>query len=351
MKAVFAIPGDIATKTGGYIYERSLLWALRDLGWAVEHLELPAGFPHPSAAEMADSAALLRAVPADCPIIIDGLVFGSLDSEILQNLAAPFVAMTHHPLGYETGLSAEMAQALIRREKTNLGLALQVVVPSPHTYEVLRDDFAVDPARMQIALPGVTRPSGAPCPVDPPLILSVGILAERKGHDVLLKALSQITDLRWQAAIVGKSHDKNLPARLTDLAVKLGVAERVRFTGLINDTALVKLYHQASLFALATRYEGYGMAFAEALTHGLPIVTCRAGAVPQTVPETAGQLVPVDDDRQFAAALRLILTDATARDSLAQGARAAGEALPSWRDTAQIMARAVMAAKEGSSFS
>src|SRR5690606_24048595 len=97
MKAVFAIPGDIETRTGGFIYERALLMALREAGHDVEHLQLPAGFPDPTAAEMAEAVAALAALPADVPLILDGLVYGAIETEGLAQVRAPIVAMIHHP--------------------------------------------------------------------------------------------------------------------------------------------------------------------------------------------------------------------------------------------------------------
>ena len=100
---------------------------------------------------------------------------------------------------------------------------------------------------------------------------------------------------------------------------------------------LATLYQQATIFALATRYEGYGMVFGEALLHGLPIVTCNGGAVPETVPAGAGLLVQVDDDAAFAAALRHLLTNPAARQTMAAVSAAAGHALPRWSVTARVM--------------
>lgn len=335
--ATFAIPGDIDQKTGGYIYEKSLLHALRDQGRRVAHLQLPGTFPDAPPADMAAGIAALAALPPDEPLILDGLVYGSIDTDGLATVRSPLVAMIHHPLGLETGLSPARASELLHREAANLALAAHVVVPSPHTKRILAADFGVPEAKISIALPGFAAPDPVRAPIDPPLILAVGLIAARKGHDVLIDALSRITDLPWQAQIVGGTHDAGVAAALRAQAAPLG--DRLTFRGRMEEAELAALYRQATLFALATRYEGYGMVFGEALLHGLPIVTCAAGAVPETVPQGTGILVPVDDPAAFAGALRHLLTDRRAREAMAATSTAAGHALPRWRDTAAIMGR------------
>jgi glycosyltransferase involved in cell wall biosynthesis len=235
--AAFAIPGDLDQKTGGYIYEKSLLLALRAAGRQVRHVELPAGFPHPTEAEMAETLAILSALPADEPLILDGLVQASIDPEGLAALTMKVVAMTHHPAGMETGLAPERAAELLRREAANLALAAHVVVPSPHTARILTADFGVAADRISIAPPGFARPTGARAPVTPPLILSVGLLAARKGHDVLLRALAQLTDLDWRAEIVGGTHDSAVADDLYRLNGALGLEDRVSFVGLLDEAA------------------------------------------------------------------------------------------------------------------
>jgi glycosyltransferase involved in cell wall biosynthesis len=337
--AAFAIPGDLDQKTGGYIYEKSLLLALRAGGRAVRHVELPAGFPHPSDAEMAVTLTVLSALSAEEPLILDGLVFAAVDTAGLAALPMPVVAMTHHPVGLETGLPSARAAELLRREADNLALAAHVVVPSPHTAQILTADLGVAPDRISIAPPGFAKPEGDRAPESPPLILSVGLLAARKGHDVLLRALAQLTDLEWRAEIVGGTHDAAVADDLRRLQATLGLSDRVAFVGLLDEAELQARYRSATLFTLATRYEGYGMVFSEALCHGLPIVTTRAGAVPDTVPESAGLLVPPDDAEALAEAMRRVLADAGLRHALSEGGLKAARDLPTWADTARIMGR------------
>jgi len=92
---------------------------------------------------------------------------------------------------------------------------------------------------------------------------------------------------------------------------------------------------------LPSFHEGYGMAFAEALAHGLPIIATRAGAIPETVPESAGILVAPGDAAGLASALAQILDDRPLRARLTQGAVAAGAKLPSWDQAVAHWARAI----------
>lgn len=337
----FAVPGDINTVTGGYIYERRLMEGLRGVGHDLTHIELPATFPDQSPKDATIARAQLCDVAPDTPLIIDGLAYGSIATADLAQVRAPMIAMIHHPLAKENGLDEARRAHLFRTERDNLALAQHVLVPSPHTAKILMTEYCVAPDLITIARPGTDRPTGGPALQQPPLILSVGIQALRKGHDVLLRALAEITDIPWQAVIAGSAHDTAHANDLTALMTSLGLHDRVDFAGLVTGPRLFELYRNASIFALATRYEGYGIVFDEALAHGLPIVSCATGAVPDTVPADAGLLVPPDTPKAFAGALRSLLSEPDRRESLAKAAQRAGQNLPSWQETARITSQAI----------
>lgn len=338
-KLAFAIPGGLDQRTGGTIYDRRIVETLSAQGWAARAISLPGAFPNPSPEEMREALSLLRPVPRDEVLIVDGLAFGALDTAELAGLDRPPIAMVHHPIGMEAGLSPDLARILIARERANLGHARHVIVPSTHTADILRLRFDVPAERITVARPGLDNATcGQRRAVHPPLILSVGILARRKGHDILLAALRALTDLDWQAVLAGRAHDPETEAELRALLDGSGLAGRVRIAGEVPDGELARLYGAASIFALATRYEGYGIVFGEAMRSGLPIVSCDVGAVPETVPEGAGLLVPPDNPDAFAAALRRLLEDRPLSRSMAAAARRHGTALPGWEETARIVA-------------
>src|SRR3954462_6181499 len=74
----FAVPGDLATPTGGYRYDRRIIQELRDLGWQVDVLNIGDSFPFPSLSARETALMMMSEVPAGCPIVIDGLAFGAL---------------------------------------------------------------------------------------------------------------------------------------------------------------------------------------------------------------------------------------------------------------------------------
>ena len=334
-QAVFAIPGDKDRKTGGFFYEATVLRGLNEAGLETEHLQLPDSFPNPTPQDMATTLAALRAIPKARPIILDGLVFGAIDPEGLAQVKAPVIAMIHHPLGLETGLSPERAAFLRANEAAALQHVAHTIVPSAHTARILVQDFGANSEQISVASPGFERPVVCRVPALPPLILSVGLLTARKGHDVLLDALAQLTDLAWRAVIVGRAHDVDVARTLRARRDQLGLVDRVDFAGELDDVVLVDHFNAAHIFALATRYEGYGMVLSEAMLFGLPIVTCNAGAVPDTVGD-AGILTQPDDPKAFANAIRGLLEDPEEARRYGRLSKERAEMLPTWTDTVSV---------------
>ncbi len=340
MSAVFAIPGDKDQRTGGYIYDATVLDLLNKSGCATTHLELPGSFPDAPPQDMSRAVRALNAVPASDPVIIDGLALGAMPPDAIAALSAPVIALVHHPLGLETGTDPTKAAELIRNEAAVLEQVAHIIVTSAHIGRTLRSDFGVPADKITVAAPGFERPRAVSAPVDPPLILSVGLLVERKGHDVLIRALEQISDIPWQAEIIGRPQDPAYAATLQAQIKTAGLKDRVTLVGEVDGTAIQAAYQRASLFALATRYEGYGMVLSEAMLRGLPVVSCAVGAVPDTTGDAA-ELVPPDQPEAFAHKLRALLQNP---DHLAHMARASAlraASLPTWQDTANQFAKVI----------
>jgi len=280
------VPGSLDTPTGGYAYDRRIIAELRQLGWDVECLDIGDGFPSPDESVRSAARSRLLKVPDNQPIVMDGLALGVLP-DVAAEVASrhPLLALVHHPLALEWGMSAERADALHRSEQAALAIVREVVVTSPTTAKLVASDYGVPADRITVARPGsdpAPRSSGSRNQV--PHLLSVGA---------------------------------------------------------VSSECLAALFDGADLFVLASRFEGYGMAYAEALSHGLPVIGTTAGAVSDTVPHEAGLLVTSGDVGALARALRSVIGDADLRRRLSDAALAAAQRLPTWQQSGAIFAAAL----------
>jgi glycosyltransferase involved in cell wall biosynthesis len=344
----FAVPGDLATPTGGFVYDRRMIAELERLGWNIDVINLGEGFPRPSQEQCKAAQERLLAVAAGRPIVIDGLAFGVLPEVALQLCPRhPLIALVHHPLALESGLSATQADEFRASERAALAAARRVVVTSTTTSRLLAADYGVPADHIIVACPGTDSSPAAHGNNDGIVrLLAVGAVVQRKGFDVLVAALATLLDLPWRLTIAGdRGRDPDATAQLDADITRCKLSDRIAVLGAVSPERLAELYAGADLFTLASRFEGYGMAFSEALAHGLPVIGTTAGAIPQTVAPGAGILVAPDDAAALAVALRRAIENPAERRRMAAAARAASQALPSWQDSAKVFARALVAAE------
>ncbi len=341
MHASLIVPAPFDTVSGGYGYDRRIVAGLRDAGHTADVIALPGSYP------VADETALDSACQAwdrigpDTRPIIDGLAlpaFAGLDDALGARGATGLI---HHPASLETGLDDTTRSALFATEKRLFNRLRRLIVTSETTADTLATEFGVPREHLHVVVPGTDDAprclgSGGPtCQ-----ILSIGTLVSRKGHDLLLRALARLFDLDWHLTIVGSPLRDPVHAHgLQALADELNIAQRVTFAGEVVNGALEALWQRTDLFALATRYEGYGMAIAEALKRGIPVAVTAGGAAGALVASGAGVVCPLDDRDQLSKSLRRIIFSQTLRKEMAEGAWQSGQALPSWRDQAALFAR------------
>ena len=342
----FAVPGDLATPTGGYAYDRRMIAELEKLGWQIDLIDLGDGFPWPGGEMRKTALERLNAVPAGRAIVVDGLALGVLpDAAVQLGSRNPLIALVHHPLAMESGLTAQQFDDLRASERAALAATRGVIVTSDATARQLAADYGVTSDLITVA-----RPGNDPVPMsqgsldDIVHLLSVGALVRRKGFDVLIAALATLTDLPWRLTIAGdRGRDPKTAAQLDADIARHKLGGRIAVLGAVSVQQLAQLYAGADLFVLASRFEGYGMAYAEAIAHGLPVIGTTAGAIPETVPAGAGVLVGPDDVDALAVALREIIKNPKQRERLALSAREAAAQLPTWPESAKLLSLALEA--------
>lgn len=341
-RTVFAIPGNIDLPTGGYIYDRRVLALLPQFGVTVRHLELPGSYPEPSVADLGETERLLVALPSDGAVLIDGLAYGAMPADLVARVRAPIVALVHHPLCLEAGLSPSRQQHLKDLETAALALARQVIATSPTTARTLVTDFAVPADKITVAEPGTDPAMRATGTGNPLQLLAVGAVVPRKAYDLLVRALAPLADRDWRLTIAGPT-DRS-PEALAALRAALrqtGLGRRVTLPGAVGQEELADLYAHADAFLMSSLYEGYGMVLGEAMARGLPIVCTSGGAAAETAPDAAAIKVPPGDQAALSAAIGRLIDEPGLRARMADASWVAGQRLPRWQDTAARIANVI----------
>ncbi len=337
---VFAIPGDLSLPTGGYGYDRRLLAEWREMGVAARHLPLPGSFPNPSEADLAETGRAILSTPYDSVLLIDGLAYGAFPESVAAGLAGRVVALVHHPLGLETGLTPTQATEFARRETAALRHAAAIVATSETTKRLLVADFGVPAEKITVAEPGVDPAERAAGSGGETVeLLAVGSLVPRKGYGVLVAALEGLANKPWRLTIVGA--DDRVPATTEALKAQIaaaGLFERIRLMGPLRQAELDAAYARADLFVMPSLFEGYGMVLTEALARGLPILCTTGGAAARTAPDAAALKVQPGDVAALRAGLVRLLDDKQERVQRSDAAWQAAGTLPRWRWTATIVA-------------
>jgi glycosyltransferase involved in cell wall biosynthesis len=211
-----------------------------------------------------------------------------------------------------------------------------LVANSPYTRRVL-EGMGRDSRDIVTALPGLCVPP-AERPVfrsDPENVLLVGNLEKRKGVLEAVKALDCSGLPGATLTVVGGDDlEPGYAAQVRNLAEQPGLAGRVRFPGRLGDMELRAAYEAADVFLLPSRWEGYGMAIAEAMATGLPVISTTAGAIPDLVVHGESGLLAEPGDWETAGLhLRRVFTDSNLRLKLARGALERAGSFPGWRES------------------
>jgi glycosyltransferase involved in cell wall biosynthesis len=207
-----------------------------------------------------------------------------------------------------TRLGMFLASRFEKRQVRRAGL---VVTTSAYAARRIAEEYGVAPESVRVVAEPIDlsrwEAALAAAPQDAhrdPAVLCVAHLYPRKNVASLVRALLLLRT-RPRLRVVGAGPE--LPA-LRRLVGKLGLTDRVELCGHVPFERLVLAYRNADVFCLPSLQEGFGIVFLEAMASGLPVVACRAAAVPEVVPDgECGLLVPPGDEPALAFALdRLI---------------------------------------------
>ena len=338
----FIIPGDLASATGGYVYDRHIIDGLAARGWRVTVHPLDGSFPLPTGAALAHAAQVLERLPDRACVLIDGLALGSL-AELIEahRDRLTLIALMHALASHEGDGAAAAADRLqrpaqVEQLEQRALLSVQHVIVTGTCLRQALSERGLTATRLSLVEPGTAQVS-----VTPPTahrggdsavaLLCVATVSDGKGQELLLEALAPLAGLRWQLTCVGSlTRSPATVRRLRDQLQRLGLAERVSLVGEVPHEVLSNFYHAADLFVLATRRESYCMAVAEAIAHGLTVISTLTGAIGDITAGEAGILGAPGDVDALRAALEAVLTQPGLLQSLRAGALAARARLTPW---------------------
>ena len=341
------VPGPLEQRTGGYLYDARMVAGLREAGWQVVVHNLEGLFPAGDKVASRSVELVFAAIGDGSWVLIDGLALVA-SVEVVERHAKRLMllSLVHHPLSDETGLAADESSLFLTKERRALRLMRGVIVTSQFTSSRLQR-IGVQQGRIRIVVPG-TDPvmhRVKQLSVEVPRLLVVGSVIPRKGHDVLIRALSTLRMQPWHCVCAGSlDRDRCFADGIVTQAREAGISKRIKFIGECDSSTLEQLYAGASIFVLPSYYEGYGMVLAEALAYGLPIVSTTGGAIPETVPSGTGLLVAPGDYQALAHVLGRLLdgeAGSALRRRYAKVAHEHGTKLLSWSTAIKTMEKSL----------
>lgn len=332
MRLVFlsSTPPSPLEGSGTFVAVDGLCRALRDLGHAVgfRPLRLRTRF-HTLDRWLYNALVAVRPPAADVVVGVDldGFLWGRRRRR--PPLVVALKGVIADELRNEHGYVRQLLTLQARWERANCARAERVVVPSQYSASVAGAAYGVPAAKLAVVpepidlsawrelFRAVTAPTR-----ERPTVLAVARMYPRKRLEDLLEAsvLMRQRIPRLQVRIVGDGPES---ARLRRIHARLGLDDTVVFLGEVRRSTLAVEYRRAHCFCLPSVQEGFGLVLAEAMAAGLPVVACRAGAVPEVVTDRrTGLLVNPRSPDELAMALETLLTnDGLARDLGAEGAR------------------------------
>lgn len=291
----FSLPGGLGLSSAGAFLFANLISRVRSL-----HQRKPIDLIHAHATLPCGHAAMLLA----------------------QQLGIPFVVTVHgldaYYMNQVRGKAGEWCRRISRRV---FGSAAQVICISDsvrhHVLEHANQHFSTS-----VIYNGVDADFFVPAhETTSTKILSIGNLIPIKGHELLFRAIAKIQSRipNISCEVIGEGPERS---RLQMLAERLNIADKVRFAGRKNRTAVANSLRDCTVFALPSRYEALGCVYLEAMAAAKPVIACHGQGIAEIIEHGKnGWLIAPDRPEDLAAGLFALLENADLRNRMRLAAR------------------------------
>ncbi len=348
MRIGLLIYGSLDTVSGGYLYDRMLVRELRAAGHQVEIFSLPwRSYP----AHLTDNLAMTfaaRIAAARLDILIqDELNHPSLfwlNRILRRQLTCPIIAIVHHLRSQEThprpflplyraverAYLATLDGCIYNSRTTRATTEALLGRALPHVIAYPAGDHIQPPARAAV-LSLLQRRGASRRPLQ---VLTVGNVIPRKGLHHVVSALAALSPDSWRLHIVGSTRtDPSYVAQVRNLARSLGIGSNLIWHGALDDDSLRAQYHTADMFALPS-YEGFGIAYLEAMAHGLPVIASTSGAAHEVITSGIhGYLIEPNDPTTLSLHMHSFAANRSLLAVLGYYARLRYEQASTWHDS------------------
>lgn len=328
----FVVPTGLDTPqsvSGGNVFDRRVRDGLSRIGWDVRMREIDV--------DAAPAAPTFSGIPDGARVLVDGLVARSRPSEVEAAAARLRVSVIAHMVSSAfAGADPDAVEA----ERRALTAAHHVIATSAWTRAELLRRWRLAPDRVSVVIPGADDAPAATGTPTGAALLCVGVVAPHKGQDTLIEALVMLgRDAPWRCTIAGSvAAHPGFADSVARRARDAGLGDRIRLAGVLVGDELDEAYQSADLLVAPSRTESYGLAIADAVRRGIPVLASRVGGIPQAVGTGAAVLVPPGDPRVLSEALRGWMLDPALRARLKAEAGRGRFHLPHWDDTSAQVA-------------
>ncbi len=339
-------PARLGRLTGGILYDYMIGERFRTSGWEVEYFNLESLPRYARMLKLPSAGIISRRCGSTFNALVTDLGSSSLTVGLQRranSLGLFTMLICHH-------FRSQLERTFLKRflytltERRIVREACFIVAISGSTVRKL-EELGRSGNDVLLARPGLNvRLADEPrFREEPHRLLLVGNIEERKGILEAVKALACSNVEGAELYIVGeRNFDMGYLEKVEACIGELGLEERVHITGRLSDADLAEEYNRADVFLLPSYWEGYGMATAEAMARGLPVISTTAGAIPDMIEDgVSGLLVDPGDWQATGECIRRLFTEPVLRRNLAEGALRTAVLFPSWDDTTNLVLEAV----------
>jgi glycosyltransferase involved in cell wall biosynthesis len=269
----------------------------------------------------------------------------------IQELGFPVVETIHHPVTIDRDLAVQSATSLkdklgLRRWFSFINMQIKVARRIPYIITVsqtarqhIAETFKIPEDTLRVVYNGIDTDIFSPSPktnrMENRLLVVISRDTPVKGLKYMLEALAALRQKHpLELIVVAKGTDNKTTQRLINT---LGIRDYVKIIDEIDTTELVHQYRLATIVAIPSVYEGFGLPAAEAMSCGAPVVSTTAGALPEVVGDD-GILVPPANARALADAISALVISSNKRKHLSEIGRKRIVQKFNWRNTAKYTA-------------